>query len=514
MARASSRTSGRSEILRGSETPRIFTPPLRDLTEATTLGFDCATFAEDVLGITLYPWQRWLLIHGLELNEGGKTYRFRQLFVLVGRQNGKSTLLQVLALWRMYVDRAALTVGTAQNLKIAREQWLGAVEIAQGVDDLAREIKPGSPVVQRGSEELSLQTGERYQVVAGSRRGGRGLSVDLLLMDELREHQSWDAWSAISKTTNARSAAQIWAVSNAGDAASVVLRHFRMKAHERLGDPDGLNAELDGVDAPEGVEDDSLGIFEWSAAPKLSVWDRGGWAQSNPSLGCDAVTEAILASNAASDPEWTFRTEVLCQWNSGSVEGPFPAGAWEKCLDPASSIRDATELTVGIDVSADRSYTSIVLAGLNQDGVPHVEVAASRAGTEWVAGWLLERQKSGRLAAVALQGKGAPVSPLAGELEAAGLPVLRWEGAALAAGTGKFFDAVCHGTLRHVPQPPLDIAAATATTRPLGDNWVWNRRQSATDIAPLVAATAAWWALTCRPVKRVSAYEDSGLIVA
>ena len=33
----------------------------------TSLGFECCEFAEDVLGIDLLPWQRWFLIHALEL---------------------------------------------------------------------------------------------------------------------------------------------------------------------------------------------------------------------------------------------------------------------------------------------------------------------------------------------------------------------------------------------------------------------------------------------------------------
>jgi phage terminase large subunit-like protein len=40
------------------------------------------------------------LIHALELLPDG-TFRFRTVVLLVARQNGKSTLMQVLTLWRM-----------------------------------------------------------------------------------------------------------------------------------------------------------------------------------------------------------------------------------------------------------------------------------------------------------------------------------------------------------------------------------------------------------------------------
>jgi len=103
----------------------------------------------------------------------------------------------VLALWVMYVLGRPLVIGTAQNLDTAEEVWQAAVDIAQGVDELAEEIEHVSKV--NGKKFLELKTGERYKVAAASRRGGRGLSGDLVLLDELHEHQTWDAWSAVSE---------------------------------------------------------------------------------------------------------------------------------------------------------------------------------------------------------------------------------------------------------------------------------------------------------------------------
>ncbi|POH62208.1 terminase, partial [Cryobacterium zongtaii] len=321
----------------GSETPRIFTPPLRPLTRETSRGFECIEFAEEVLDIQLLPWQKWLLIHALELLEDG-TFRFRYIVLLVARQNGKSTLMTVLSLWRMYVDGAPLIIGTAQNLDVAEEQWQTAVDIAEAIPELAAEIAESGGIVKvNGKKTLKLTSGERYKVQAASRRGGRGLSGDLVLLDELREHQAWDAWAAVTKTTIAKAFAQIWAASNAGDASSIVLRFLRKLAHLALGDPDGINetgitedpAEIvidddEDDDAEPFVDDeDSLGIFEWSAPPGCAINDRNGWAQANPSLGY-TIREKELASAARTDPEWVFRTECLCQWSEGTLEGPFP----------------------------------------------------------------------------------------------------------------------------------------------------------------------------------------------
>lgn len=461
-------------------------------------------FATDILGIKLLPWQRWLFIHALELLPDG-SFRFRNIVVLVARQNGKSHLSQILALWFMFVYGFDLVLGTAQDLDTAEEVWQGAVDLVEETPEL-NDLKQQVFKVN-GQKTLKLVTGERYKVKAASRRAGRGLSGDLILLDELREHQSWDAWGAITKTTMAREHAQIWALSNAGDAASIVLRYLRKMAHAELGDPDGINADDDpslllGDDEEDlELEDDgTLGIFEWSAPPGCRIGDRDGWAQANPSLGY-TITERTIASAARTDPEWVFRTEVLCQWSDGALDGPFPAGAWEAGIDPTSAIPEGDPFLFAVDVSWDRSTSHIAVAGRREDGLIHVEVVASRVGTDWVAPWLTEREETPGLIGVAFQAKGAPVSSLADDIKATGLNVIPWTGEDLGAGTGAFYDGVRavqedpNAGIRHRPQPILDVAAATAATRPMGDAWAWDRKKSPTDIAPLVAVTCGAWAL-------------------
>ena len=45
------------EVVYGLEEPRIFPPPLQELTFEITFGFEAIEFAE-FLGIHLYPWQK------------------------------------------------------------------------------------------------------------------------------------------------------------------------------------------------------------------------------------------------------------------------------------------------------------------------------------------------------------------------------------------------------------------------------------------------------------------------
>lgn len=471
--------------LYGSETPRIWTKPRRRLTPKTSRGFEVITFAKEVLGIELLPWQQWLLIHALELNPDG-TYRFRTLCILVARQNGKTTLVQVLALWRMFLDGCNLVLGTAQSLDTAEECWDGAVQMAQGVDELRDEI---AQVVQvNGKKSMRLVTGERYKVQAANRRGGRGLSGNMVVLDELREHQTWDAWGAITKTTMAKDDAQIVGLSNAGDASSVVLSHLRTVAM----------AETDSPDT-------SIGIFEWSAEDGCDKDDWKAIAQANPSLGY-TITKGAILDALRTDPEAIFRTEVLCQWVENIASGPIPVGSWQMRLDKDSTLAPGDTIAFAVDTSWDRSTTWIAAAGFRADGMPHVEVVASHYGTDWVVPWLRERQDRYDPLAIALQGTGAPVSSLTEPLvEAFGDLVLNLGGQDLARASGAFYDSVVNGPLAHIGQPPLDDSIQHAVARPAGDAWLWDRKHSQVDIAPIVAVTEALHALLTvkkKPKKR------------
>jgi phage terminase large subunit-like protein len=529
------------EIRYGCEVPRIWTPPLRELTgridpetgeaceQITTLGYMAIDFAYNVLGLTLFPWQEWLLIHALEIlgdYEGEWTFRFRTLVVLVARQNGKSTLSQVLSLFFLYILGVPLILGTAQDLDTAEEVWDGALDMIEGNDEL--NALADKPIRVNGKKTIRLLSGERYKVKAASRRGGRGLSGDLIILDELREHTNWEAWGAITKTTMARANAMIWALSNAGDAASIVLRYLRKMAHKALGDPDGINANDDpamlldpSLDENSTVEaDESLGIFEWSAPPGCKVDDPDGWAQANPSMG-HAITERAIRSAQHTDPEWTFRTEVLCQWSDGTLEGPFPAGTWEAGIDgpchcrevecercdaenglsyPGSQIAEGSRLGFCLDVSWDRSYSYIAVAGIRADGLPHVEIVAGRAGTDWVKTWFTDAEMGAkrRKTPVMVQPT-SPAGALMEELRAVKVDIREWKGAELGQSCGRFYDLVKDKQLKHLPQPLLDVAASVAVTKPLpGDAWAWDRRKSPLDISPLVAATGAVWLVSPR----------------
>lgn len=532
----------------GSTTPRLFTAPLVSgdpgpcgcgcaLTDESSFGFEAVRFAHDVLKLPTRPWQRWLLVHGLELLPDG-SFRFRNLVVLVARQNGKSVLSVILSLFFMYVLETRTILSAAQDLDTAEEIWTDGVALVTEADDDDRPVRPGlaafvrNVVLVNGKKALVLTTGERWKVKAANRKAGRGLRGDLIILDELREQQNWFAWSAITKTTMARPNAQVWCFSNAGDIASVVLRHLRLKAHRKLGDPDGIcaaedadstaptvddvdlvvedNPELDGLTVDDlQVDVDDLFIAEWSAPPGVSIWDRDGWSQSNPSLGYGDITERAIASAAGTDPEWEFRTEVLCQWPDGALVSIYDTGTWQATMNPldektgklAAVDRLLGDVVAAIDVSKDGARSYISFAGWRADGIAQAEIVAAGPGTDWCEAWLMK--EAGRIESVTGEKESVPASDVLATLTKTRqftIPVLPIGGAEVGRVHGRCRGLLRDGAARHNPQPPLDQAAALAVTRPVGSNEVIDLRRSPVDAAPIRAWEFALYQLT-QPAK-------------
>jgi hypothetical protein len=464
------------------------------LTPKTSLGFAVVEFSEDVMRMVLLPWQRWLMIHALELRPGGM-FRFRTVLILVARQNGKTTIVEVKNLFKMFVLQVPLIIGTAQNLDIAEESWDKAVEVAESIPELAGEIEHVDRT--NGKKALRLVSGSRWKIAAASRKGGRGLSGDDVNLDELREHHTWLAWGAVSKTTMARRNAQIWAFSNAGDDRSIVLNSLQKQGHAAAANPAG---------------DDSMGLFEWSAPDEVKctcgrpgdvhlgdcrLQDRQAWAAANPALGY-TITEEALASALLTDPDEVFRTECLCQRVASLRPDWAILGqhAWESLTVTPVDHELLAPVAFAVDVNPERSHASIAVAG-RVDGKTYVELAEYRRGTAWVVPWLVDRVEKWKPCAVVVA-KNSPGGSLIPDIEAEGIEVVKPSTSDEAQAFGAFTDAVAprdgDPSLCHPGQEPLNDAVKGAAQADLGDGaHRWSRRSSLTDISPLTAATLAAW---------------------
>ena len=487
------------EQVLGSTTPRIHTPPLISgppggcecgcaLTPTTSYGWDVVDFARDVLGKPLDPWQEYLCIHAGELLPDGRP-RFRTVLVLVSRQVGKTHLGVVLTLYWLFVERQRLVIGTSTIRDTAKESWRAAVTAAENCEWLAPELDKVRAA--NGEETLLTPAGCRYRIQASNRRAARGMTVNRLILDELREHLTNEAVDSAVPATNAVPDAQIWALTNQGGDDSVVLRAWHAAA-------------VQFIDTGHG--DRRLGLFEWSAPPGADPTDLHALAQSCPALGRRTDPEALLgmairAKNAGGAELASFQTEIMCQRVS-LLDPAIDPDAWTECGadEPIDLAEHRRRVALCVDVSLDGSHATLVAAA-QLDGAVHVEIVAAWDGHGCT------RTLREQLPAIVARVKPAvvgwyppgPAAAVAAELaERRGNRVwpprgvkveeIRNEAASTCMGLA---EVVASRQLRHPRDPLLDAHVAASVKAPRGDAWVLGRKDSTGPIDAVYALSGA-----------------------
>lgn len=498
----------------GKTEPRLWTRPLRRLTKNTSLGFAAIDYAKTILGMDLYPWQEWALIHILEIvGDLRKTwrFRFRTVLVVVARQNGKTKLSEVIASFFLNVLQVKNIFGTSLSLEKAEEVWEAVILDQETHDALSIDIE--TVARRNGGKKLVLTDQRTYKVGAPTRRAGRGDSNDLVMIDEVRELRDWEAWSAAGASTNAKPNGMLMGFTNAGDPDSIVLRQIRSQAIEKI---TGTKANDFGGD----VDADTLGLFEWSAPDGAATDDMKALAQANPALGYGRLTERALLANRQTFPEAKFRSECMCQQVEMILPEPFPDGAWMGGQDEGSYIREDSELFWGIELSQDRKWTTIAVCGMREDGNYHVELVERRIGTEWAVDWFRQRALKYGEMKLCFQERGAPVSGLAEQIATLnGVTRMAQGGPDLSAGWNRFYDAVAacapndnRGGVKvfHLPQPALDTPGRTCQLRNLGGGIMLpDRVKSPDDISPLMAVAMAYAGATMVTKKEKKVYTSA-----
>jgi hypothetical protein len=508
-------------LAKGSTKPRVFTPPLPancdtdredgcacgcGLNPDTSWGFECIDFLEGMLGWRLIPYQKWLYIHALECDEAGDGFRFETLIVLIARQNGKTQWLKGLGLWKLFCDGAEQVLISAQNLELAEttlaeavadvkaNRWLkleyGRFSQTNGKFRLVLKPRPDDP----------LKRPREWRTAVSTRKGGRSLSVDLAMLDELREHQTWLAWNAITPTTQARPRSLVVGASNAGDATSIVLRSQRDGATNKitLGE----------------TADTQTGLFEWSVPDDVDFQDPQFWPMANPGLGyLPGFTIRRLLGKLESlwDNLAGFKTEYLCMWVDAMEPGVLPAADWQATTDPKSRRKTGAAVWASVDINFELTKAYVGVAARRSDGAWHNELIAAERGTDWVVPWFTDEKRAGKFAGVVVQARGAPASQLIEDLRAAGVLVLELGGPDLTKAYSDYYRELVAHRVWHRPSPTLDAHAAVAQSKNLGDEWVMDRKKN--DCSAVIACVQATFGeqIEQEPIYR-SAYEDADFV--
>jgi hypothetical protein len=429
-------------------------------------------WSREVLGIELMPWQQFLLREGCCRHKG--RFRYRTVLAVVGRQNGKTLLASIRILGGICLFGEKFALGTAQNRAVSLESWNLTYEMAEEAG-----LPVGTRRLAQGTETFQL-AGGRYRIVAATMGGSRGFSgVDVVLMDEIRQLKSWDAYGAIDKTRRARPDSQLWAITTEGDLESVVLNRLQTQARESI----QTNKTI------------PLGYFEWSAPPQAHPGKTETWAQANPALGY-TLDESVVQAEYETDPPNIFEVEVLCR-KVAAIQGWVDTDTWDEC---ASDIPFPTDqpFSLALDAGPELRHVSIV-AGTEYQGFHHLELIASYAGPRALTSAenrleaLLSRWKPAEVVTLHRSPVEASVARIA---EAADVPHLTVRPADWARACRAFYAAANQRTLRH--PGGIGISQALAATKRGPDGLVSSvhRVNPESDIDAAIAAVLAMWTPT------------------
>lgn len=411
--------------------------------------------------------------------------------IVVPRQNGKNAILTARELAGIVLFGEDLIIHSAHRADATLEQFRKIEQLADEFDELRRLVKRVSRV--NGHEHIELKGNRRINFVSRARNPGRGFAGACVVLDEAFNLDP-SAIGAMVPTLSTRSTigagVQVWYTSSAPHDDSIVLHGVRTRGRS-------------------GKDADRLFYAEWGNDADVRIDDLDAVYAANPGAGIRISEDYLLAERelmSAVPGEYVReRLGVAEELASDAGESPIPLVAWEQVTCPESVAADEVPRVFAMDSSQDRRWSSVAVATFNAEGAPHVEVVEHCSGVAWLRDRLVGLLAHGPVT-VQVDSRSPARSVVAG-LEADGVSVEVVAEAQVAARCGALVDAVRDRAFAYRPvvdagaerdgDPHMAVVAALASARQrkVGDGWAWSRRDSASDITPLVAMTLAFGAL-------------------
>jgi hypothetical protein len=466
------------KVWHGVTEPRIWTKS----PDLPSYGIDFIEWCESI-GFNLLPWQMFLAHEICKVTEDDKWF-FKEVGVIISRQNGKSTFMQLMILWRMFALGQKLQVHTAHKLTTSSEIFWKIDDTIQTHAKLVEDF--GKKYESKGSQEIKLKSGGRYLVRANN-SASRGIAApDTVYMDEVREFHDDEVWSSLRYTQMATPNPQTLIFSNAGDQHSIILNRLRER----------------GIAAASGA-DDKIGWFEWSAEMGCDIRDKNAWAQANPSLGYTISIENLEA--AMSDEESIVRTELLCQWVSVVNPAISPTN-WAASANENLKLSKEEQTWLAVDLSPDRKEGALIAAQQEGDKINVILLRTwsnpINLDAKQIANDIADEVRKYQTETVAYSRQTS--AAIAALLSPAGISTTPIDGALYGQACDEMLSAITSNRLVHANQPEFSKQVLSAVKLPFKDGgWYLGRKVSNATICAAVGL-----AMVCHFATRAETEQD------
>lgn len=455
---------------KGSQKPTLLREP-PDAVDWTIS--DLAVDYAKTVGYELDEWQSWAVRWAFVRRPDG-LWAARDYGLEVPRQNGKNIVLEVIEIVAVFALGEKLVIHSAHRTDVSHEHFLSLKEHIEASPDLDAKMPTTANrgfVTANGKESIQLANGNR--ILFKSRQGGsgRGPRPQRLVFDEaliLAKSAVGDQAPGMTAQKNP----QIVFASSPPKTDSPMLHKLRGRALKPR---------------PK----DRLFYAAWNNPPETDLDDMDAAYRVNPSLGYGRMTEDSLLANRdlMDDPDY-LREHMGVPEDEPDDEGSgvFPADDWSTCAeDPEAPYPRPATPTYAIEVDEGGTAASIAAS----DGT-FAKVLEWNKGSKWLVEKLTEILPEGEKPWLDPAG---PAGSLLTALAGAGIEWNEVTARQRAQACGELLAAVTEDhTFVHADQPVLNIAQEQASTRPYGDAWAWERRNTKGSVSPLDAVTIARWA--------------------
>ena len=400
-------------------------------------------------------------------------YAADTIVISIPRQVGKTYLIACIIFALCLLEPGLKVIWTAHRKSTSAETF-------RQFDGMAKrpKVAPHIRQVLRGKGDESIWFNNGSSIEFGARESGFGrgrTDVDVLVFDE---------GQILPETT----------LEDMGATQNVAKNPltFVMGTPPRPRD-DGEFFTLLREEALAGDSEGTLYI-ETSADPGSDPMDREQWRKANPSYPRRTTERAMLRLRKKLRSADSWNREAMGIWDQLRKDYAFGAGSWERCSldeDP-----DPVVDAIALSVSLDRLYASIGAAGRVQiNGADRLLVAAvdRREGTGWLVpeAWRIHSERGCPVVVARSASDLVPALEAVGFVAGQSLIIARTGDAQDAC--AQIFDRVQQGILAQSRHPLLDDAVYGAHRREINGRWVWDRKNSTTDVSMLEAVTLAQW---------------------
>ncbi|WP_311210902.1 MULTISPECIES: terminase large subunit domain-containing protein [unclassified Aeromicrobium] len=421
--------------------------------------------AAGVARFTLDPWQRWLIRHVLEKYPDDwpderlrGQLRFRQVVISMGRQNGKSLIAALFAMWAltMHVGGPSV-VGFASSEKQAKIVYKRLGYAVRRSPELRRLLK------YTLTQGITRHDGSgEYITIPADEDAAQGIPITFGLGDELHIIPP-GLWAAIVNGQRAQASSILVGITTAGDEDSALLLSLYGQ----------VDAAIDG-------KHERLGGFIWEAPEDARLDDPAAVIAANPSVACGRIDLSQVLADAALQPEPDQRRYLHNRFIS-STNAWLPTHLWSDA--PEDRVTPGTSGVVfTVERAPDWSHGNITVTVKRDDGTLATQLLRQIVKPNHTR--LLQACEDLSVghpdATFAMDGLN--LKSVATALKAKGATVVTLTGADVVTAHSTAYALIAAGKVAHAHDPLLALQNRGARRKNVGEGWRLSAEDSTTHI--------------------------------